>query len=634
MGAGRTALRVLLAAIALAALGPAPQAAPLEDLTTLPFEQLLGSEVTDAAQFARRITDAASAVSVVTAQDIRDHGVRTLSEALDLMRGLHMTYVGYAFLGERGFGGRAGFAGRVMLFIDGIPAVDNLYDQVFLTHDALIDVALIDRIEYAPGSGSALYGNNAYLGVINIVTKRGRDLDGLQAQVSGASWRDQGTRASWGRRLGDEAEVLLSATRQRDNGIAVADAGRNVTDPAVGAQSEQFFVKARWGRLDVQGMLAQRYVLDRRDASSHDDHMDRNQVLSLNHDVPLNDEWTLGTRLTLGQYGFRSNSETETDSFAVRQDGVWWQLDQRLAFSGQRHRLALGFQARRDPVLRDLDTFVSKEDGSTSTGSWYEHRRAVGVSIEDEFRWRPQWRVTVGARWDHRSASPSAVSPRLALVWAPPEGPWSAKLSQGRATRFASATERMFADGESRPLEHVTTQELVGEYRRDGLRALTSLYRYRTTQLISDAFAYGAVRAEGIETELEWQWEGWRVRASHAWQHARATSGLPMVQSPDRVGKLQVSAPLGSERWRLSLSARTTGTLSMPAEDDSLIRMPATAVLDLTLVARSLMPGVDVRWGVRNATGSRTQAMRQFDAQPGGASMARQWWCDLVWSLR
>ena len=192
----------------------------------------------------------------------------------------------------------------------------------------------------------------------------------------------------------------------------------------------------------------------------------------------------------------------------------------------------------------------------------------------------------------------------------------------------------MFDEGVSRPLEHVTTQELVGEYRSGGLRALSSLYRYRTTQLISDPFGYGAVQARGVETELEWQWEGWRVRGSYAWQHARATSGVVMVQSPDRVGKLQVSAPLGGERWRLSLSARTTGQLSMPGEDDGRIAMPATAVLDLTLVARSLVPGVDVRWGVRNAAGSTTQAMRQFDAQPGGASMARQWWCDLVWSLR
>ena len=174
---------------ALATLGALPlagaaQAPASPDLTQLPLEQLLDTEVVGAARFARQITDAASAVSVLTAQDIQALGLRTLGEVLDQMRGLHLTTdLDYVYLGARGIGGPGAYAGRVLMLVDGIAAVDNLFDQVFLGQDGLLDPALIERIEYAPGAGSAMYGNNAFLGVINIVTRRGRDLEIGRAHV-------------------------------------------------------------------------------------------------------------------------------------------------------------------------------------------------------------------------------------------------------------------------------------------------------------------------------------------------------------------------------------------------------------------------------------------------------------------
>jgi iron complex outermembrane receptor protein len=99
------------------------------DLTGLPFEQLLGMEVVTAAKIARQVSDEPSAVSVVTADDIRAYGYRSLADILNSMRGLYTTYDrAFQYLGGRGFGRPGDFAGRILLMIDGYATNENIYN--------------------------------------------------------------------------------------------------------------------------------------------------------------------------------------------------------------------------------------------------------------------------------------------------------------------------------------------------------------------------------------------------------------------------------------------------------------------------------------------------------------------------
>src|SRR4051794_17134521 len=94
---------------AIAAMLAGPNCAAAEqdaqlDLTQLPIENLLNLEVYSASKFAQKISEAPSAVSVVTAADIKAYGWRTLADILRSMRGLYVTYDrNYSYLGARGF---------------------------------------------------------------------------------------------------------------------------------------------------------------------------------------------------------------------------------------------------------------------------------------------------------------------------------------------------------------------------------------------------------------------------------------------------------------------------------------------------------------------------------------------------
>ncbi|HJV69483.1 TonB-dependent receptor plug domain-containing protein [Ideonella sp.] len=616
--------------IALALVLGATGASRADELTDLALESLLETEVVSAARFAHQVTDAASAVSVLTAEEIRIYGLRTFGEVLDHMRGLHVSHsLDYVFLGARGIGGPRSLAGRVLLLIDGIPALDNLYDQLYLGHDGPLDVALIDRIEYAPGSGTAMYGNNAFLGVINVVTKRGRDIDGVQASAALGDWGERSARVSAGQRLPNGAEWLLSATVHQNSGLPSAEVG-DLFDDTI-AHDQRLFFKGSWDGFSVEALSAQRKVrIDNRPAWAFD-YLDRNELVSLGHDGRPAEGWRSSLRLQAGRYGYRvHDDDTELGQFHEADDGVWWALDSQFGYDGLAgHRIVLGARVRRDPVLR----FVSRNyDATTSRDD--DHRKSVGLSVEDELTLAPEWRVTGGLRVDRRSFSPWTWSPRAALVWEPTPA-WAIKLSRGRATRFASTAERDFGNAPDQPDEQVTTRELVAEYQRDSLRLLGSLYQFRMGHLVdpplnADAEPARRIDGRGAEFEAEWQWHGWRLRGSQAWQHAEADAGAPLTYSPRSVSKLQASAPLAGEGLRLSLTARRTGAFT----DSKANRVPARTLVDLTLVSQKAVDGLDLRIGWRNLLREREQSLDPYLGGPPTGKRQRSAWIELTGTFR
>jgi len=615
--------RSLTLALALACwLGPAT-APRAEELTELPLESLLETEVVSAARFARQVTDAASAVSVLTSEDIRILGLRTLGEVLDQMRGLHVAHsLDYVFLGARGIGGPLSFAGRVLLLIDGIPAVDNLYDQPYLGHDSLIDVALIDRIEYAPGGGTAMYGNNAFLGVINVVTKRGRDIGGLQVSASLGDWNERMVRISGGQRLPNGAEWLLSATTHANTGIPSAEVGDLFDHQIDTAHDHRIFFKGSYNGFSVQAMGAQRRVFTDRRPDWYYSYLDRNELVSLGYDFEPAPHWRTSLRLNGGRYAYRTSDEDTRYGYARdANSGTWWSTDGQFSFDGlEGHRIVLGARVRRDPLLRS--------DYLDYDGQRYiydDRRRSVGFSGEDEITLSPEWRVTGGLRVDKRTYSDVAWSPRGALVWQPaPE--WQLKLSQGRATRFASTSERNFGLGNDVSDERVTTNEFVTEYRRDSLRLLGSLYRYRVTHLYQPDEGITHVDGRGAELEAEWQSHGFRLRGSQAWQHAKANAGPQLGYSPRTVSKVQASAPLVGETLRLSLAYRRTGSFA----DFGGRPMPPHELVDLTLVSQKFIGGLDLRIGWRNVTNQREEALDQYFNEPPTGQRRRSAWIELT----
>jgi iron complex outermembrane receptor protein len=192
-------LAAVAALVAFAACRPAWAQSRAGELTALGLEQLLSVQVTSASKFAQDPLQAPSAVSVITREDIRTFGYRTVADALAGVRGTYLTYDrNYRYLGVRGFSRPGDYNSRILMLVDGYAANDGIYNQAPVGLEFPLDMSLVERIEFVPGPGSSLYGSNAFFGVVNVITRKAADV-GVEASAYAQGGSGNGLRASAGR---------------------------------------------------------------------------------------------------------------------------------------------------------------------------------------------------------------------------------------------------------------------------------------------------------------------------------------------------------------------------------------------------------------------------------------------------
>jgi iron complex outermembrane receptor protein len=170
----------------------AREAASPNSLKKLSIEELLDVEITSVSKRPERLSAAASAIQVITQEDIRRSGATSLPQALRLASNLEVAQIDSRqwAISARGFANTT--ANKLLVLIDGRTVYTPLYAGVFWdAQDVLLED--IDRIEVISGPGATLWGANAVNGVINITTKRAGDTQGtLVTALGGDQLRDSG----------------------------------------------------------------------------------------------------------------------------------------------------------------------------------------------------------------------------------------------------------------------------------------------------------------------------------------------------------------------------------------------------------------------------------------------------------
>ena len=167
-------------------------------------------QVTSVARHPEKLIESASAIQVITQEDIRRSGATSIPEALRLADNLQVAQKNSHdwAISARGF--NAALGNKLLVMIDGRTVYTPLYSGVFWdAQDYLLED--IDRIEVISGPGGALWGANAVNGVINIITKSARDTQGLYAEAGGGSEPRGFTGARYGGTLGPDAQFRVYA---------------------------------------------------------------------------------------------------------------------------------------------------------------------------------------------------------------------------------------------------------------------------------------------------------------------------------------------------------------------------------------------------------------------------------------
>jgi outer membrane receptor for ferrienterochelin and colicins len=183
------------------------------------LEGLLDQTVLTTASKASEVGSTAPGTSmVITAEDIRRYGIHTVAEAIDF---LAIGAAGGEQLGARGVHIEGDFNEHFLLLIDGHAVNSPMIGGAPLGVDVGVPLELVDHIELVLGPGSVLYGSNAMLGVINVITKRAKNFHGTRVGVE--SYLPYGVRAWTGagyelELLGAPSEITVGLQYQRTDG--------------------------------------------------------------------------------------------------------------------------------------------------------------------------------------------------------------------------------------------------------------------------------------------------------------------------------------------------------------------------------------------------------------------------------
>ena len=577
---------------------------------------------------------------MVTAEEIKEFGWRTVADILRSLRGLYVNNDrNYNYLGARGFLRPGDYNTRFLLLIDGYRTNDAVYDQASIGTEGLVDVDLIERVEFVPGPGSSIYGSNAFFGVINIITKRARDMAGTQVSGEAGSWGARKLRASYGWR-NDDRELLLSATSYRidgqdlyypefdtpagNGGIARRlDYDRYNSVLAKGTAGPFNFTFAYNER--TKGIPTASFAQVFNDPRSRT--VDTQAFIGLGYRTVLSNESELSSRFYWSRYDYDGDYVYDYPPLTLNRDGAraaWWGGEVKLVSTRfERHKLVAGVEYerdyRRDQFNYDVNPYsLNLDDKRSGTRE--------GVYLQDEMTLRENLLFNAGLRYDHHSTSGGVTNPRFGLIWKASPAT-TLKALYGRAYRAPNAYELYYAllglGGQKpnpalRP-ERIRTQELIAEhFLAPDMRLVASVFRNQVSDLISQTTdpADGLLMfrnisqatATGIELELDTAWTGGaRLRTSYSLQRTRDdATGATLVNAPRQLAKFNWSTPLFASAWRGGLEAQYVGRRNSLRSE-----VAGYWLANLTLSSIKLAPGLEASASIYNLFDRRY-------ADPGG----------------
>lgn len=214
-------------------IGVAGGSASAADIAPMAEEGYLGDlpVVLSVTRLAQSLADTPGAVTVIDRDMIRRSGARTVSELLRFVPGFTVSGWNGANAIANYHARLDEYGSRLQVFVDG----RSVYSSLYLgdTHRGLAEVVMadIDRIEVLRGSNSAAYGANAFLGVINIITRNSADTRGTLVSISQGDHgiSDQTIRHGWGT---DGASYRIIAARRTDSGFVSKQAFPSYYAPA------------------------------------------------------------------------------------------------------------------------------------------------------------------------------------------------------------------------------------------------------------------------------------------------------------------------------------------------------------------------------------------------------------------
>ncbi len=559
-----------------------------EPLSSTPVEQTMDEElmfqnidaVYSASKYDQKTARAPAKVSIITAEEIKRFGYRTLNDILSSLPGFYTTYDrNYGYIGVRGFSPPGDYNTKILILLDGHRLNENIYDSTIVERGFIVDTDLIERVEIVRGPGSSLYGSSAFFGVVNVITRSGRSMQGVELSASVASQESYHGRLSYGKRFTNGMELLLSGTYYDSEGNSslyyaeydAPDTNNGVAYKADDSQFENLFGKISFKDFTLTGAytgIEKGVPTGSYDTFFNDSRTrtwENEAFLDLKYQRVLSRTLEFVGRFSYNWYWYDGDYVYDygppPDIVVNKDEAVGDWMNAEVFFTWDihpKHRLLTGGEYRDsvNQTQKNYDIYGDYVDSKADIDSW-------GLFLQDEFNATDSLVFYLGARYDDSTNIDGEINPRFAVVYEPRHSTVF-KFIYGKAFRAPNPYELFYEDdGETQKInpngvqpETIASYELVGEFELNrNLRLSTSLFYNDLEDLIVltedplDELLFfenlGTAEAKGVEIELYGRWEsGWDFSMNYTYQKAEDGQGNWLPNSPEQMVKMNVMYPL------------------------------------------------------------------------------------------
>ena len=599
--------------------------------------------IVTATKHPQKVADAPAIATVISSDEIRKMGARTL---IDIFRKVPGMGTSYSYISRQQVeirGIKTPTSVTVKVLIDGHAVNTNSTGgfDYFWNH---LDVDSIKRIEIVRGPGSALYGSNAISGVINIITKESDDINGTLLTLGGGSF-DTGKISVQSSKQINDIDTVFFLTAFKKNGARLHVEKDFLGNSGDTDQDDKYIdasIKLKKGNLSLKSRFIDAeegpYIGVTNTLNDESIVYSTKFFAELTFEGEIGEDTPLIVTTYMDQFEWKAYWEGFPEGFlGLYPDGLIGiptlkerifgfevQLDHHLS---EDNRLTVGILAEK---RKQFDVTVSQNyypnnfpfpvgylQNQTDITNWTENtdRYVRAAYIQDIWDLKEELSLTAGIRHDNYSDFGSSTNPRAAAVWRFKER-WDLKFLYGEAFRAPSFEELYLKNNaaiegnRNLKAEEMTTYELsLGHRYEQGSSTRLTVFENSFKNKIDDAlpvgtkFKYinvGGLKVRGIEAEWDWAFSADdKIYLNYTYQRAKdLDTGDRLSDIADHKGNLGFNMKL-SDHFNINTNIFMTGE-KRRAANDLRSPLPGYTIVDMALIAKEFHENLEIRTAIHN----------------------------------
>ncbi len=599
------------------------------------------------------ISKAPGIVTVITASQIKQMGFRTLVDVLRIVPGFDIATdrTGEKEVGVRGVQDLS--SSKIKLLIDG-HTMNWPFGSTFSNHYSDLVVENAKKIEIIRGPGSALYGRNAFLAVINVITKDTDDIDGVQLTASGGSFDTQNYNMLFGKEFGDlkisgfldyfdteghsktvEQDILFPSSFSKSPGRSQNEKEKTDLNLKLSYKNLEFKMKYMKKRKEQYIGLT--------DALNDDSEANNTHIFSeLVYKLSLTDKLDIIPKVYYDQFNFSPLFEVRPKGFTagpfIYPDGMKLKARAKMRIIGfenqvnykvfDRNMLTLGGQyewIHQHDLNYDLNYHPITSEPLSSLTDFTDTfpfmrkrltRQVWAIYLQDEWNITKDIDLTIGVRHDHYTRFEGTTNPRVGLTWRFMEDAHlkllfaTAFRAPGYVEMFTKNNVSRFGNSNLDP-EKINTFEInMGYNFTKSIRTnITYFYNRIRDNIVlgpktpgepQQFMNSGGSRIHGVEAEIWADFGGDNYAyANYTYQDGEDTRNrnrLPFT--PEH--KANFGLNVGITKYINANLHAFISSRRAREKGDTRDSLPSYSLVDLTLIGKNFMDNFEIRGSVQN----------------------------------